>query len=305
MGDGPPTLKDLSKGKLAHEKAPPPMPEQQSLGEQTAETLAVQHQYAPTIFEDYKKFAPQYDQVDMDRMAGMLPGMRTINDELSNYYYGQMRGYNPELYGNLSKLDNFKQIGEQSLAPSAISSALTTEAQKELALGSSLSPEEVRQAQQASRAAYASRGMSDNNASMADEILSQYNVGQQRMRERQAFAQSIDQGNFGQRMDLLNYNMGANDFNRSSALNAANARAAVAYNPATQTFGTGQQILGQNSQQVNGMFNPNNQYAQDYYNTKFNANMSAYNSQLNNKAASRAGMMQGGGAIAGAALMAF
>lgn len=73
----------------------------------------------------------------------------------------------------------------------ALLGTLNQQANSELAAGSQLTPDEQTAMQQASRAAFASRGMTGSNSSIADELLKQYNLGQQLLTQRQGFAQSV------------------------------------------------------------------------------------------------------------------
>lgn len=65
---------------------------------------------------------------------------------------------------------------------------LNSQAVEGLNAGTNMTPEEQRQIQQASRSAMAARGMGGTNASLGDELLQQYNMGQSLMRQRQNFA---------------------------------------------------------------------------------------------------------------------
>ena len=73
----------------------------------------------------------------------------------------------------------------------ALLEKLNAQANEGLDAGSMLSADETRAMQQASRAAFASRGMGGSNASISDELLRQFNLGQQLLRQRQMFAQSV------------------------------------------------------------------------------------------------------------------
>jgi hypothetical protein len=53
------------------------------------------------------------------------------------------------------------------------------------------------------------------------------------------------------------------------------------------------------------MFDPYNAYAQDLYNTNYNAQMSARNSTLNNAAAQRAAIIGAMGSLGGGAMAGF
>lgn len=69
--------------------------------------------------------------------------------------------------------------------------SLNSQANAELSAGSGLTPDQARAMAQQSRAAFAARGMSGSAGATADEILRQFNLGQQLLQQRQQFAQSV------------------------------------------------------------------------------------------------------------------
>lgn len=73
----------------------------------------------------------------------------------------------------------------------ALLERLNAQAISGLDAGTGFTPEEARQVQQASRAAFAARGLGGTNTAIADELLQQFNLGQQLLRQRQGFAQSV------------------------------------------------------------------------------------------------------------------
>jgi Chaperone of endosialidase len=73
-------------------------------------------------------------------------------------------------------------------APTSIEQSLYDSAASDLALGRSLSPEDVRAAQQSARAAYSARGLGTSLGSSAAEILNRQAYGDQRLAERRNFA---------------------------------------------------------------------------------------------------------------------
>lgn len=83
--------------------------------------------------------------------------------------------------------------------PSDIQSTLEQQARAGLAAGQSLTPEEQRNAQQAAREGWASRGLINSNGSVAAEVLNRDAAARARESQRQAFAQSVDATGFGQR----------------------------------------------------------------------------------------------------------
>ena len=66
-------------------------------------------------------------------------------------------------------------------------------AQDQMALGGSLSAEDVRNAQQAAREAYSARGQVMSQGAAAQEVLNRQALSQQRMAERQQYAQNVNQ----------------------------------------------------------------------------------------------------------------
>ncbi len=76
-------------------------------------------------------------------------------------------------------------------ASAALLAKLNAQANSELDAGSNLTTDEQRAMQQQSRAAFAARGMGGSNAAISDELLKQFNLGQQLLTQRQQFAQSL------------------------------------------------------------------------------------------------------------------
>ena len=68
---------------------------------------------------------------------------------------------------------------------------LNSDANIGLDAGTGLTAAEQQQTQQASRAAFAARGMGGGNASVSDELLKQFQLGNQLQQQRQQFAQSV------------------------------------------------------------------------------------------------------------------
>jgi hypothetical protein len=76
--------------------------------------------------------------------------------------------------------------------PSSIESSLYNQGERELALGRSLSPEEIRDAQQAARSSMASRGLGQSLGTTAAEILNRDAYASAREQQRRAFAASAN-----------------------------------------------------------------------------------------------------------------
>jgi hypothetical protein len=102
----------------------------------------------------------------------------------------QQRGQINELS---SKLDNqYTQDARQALGASMASAGTMEDmASEELALGRSLSPEQLRQATQSARQAFSARGLGTGLGSAAAELLSRDAFASQRERERRTFASGL------------------------------------------------------------------------------------------------------------------
>lgn len=83
--------------------------------------------------------------------------------------------------------------------PSDIQRSLEDQARGDLALGGSLSQEQVRNSQQAAREAGAARGLINSNSTVAAEILNRDAASNARLNERRGFAAAVDQKGFGER----------------------------------------------------------------------------------------------------------
>jgi hypothetical protein len=168
---------------------------------------------------------------------------------------------------------------EAASAPNRIEAELQRQAEEELSLGRSLSPEQLRNATQSARAAFAARGLGTSAGSSAAEILNRDAMGEQRLAERRGFAGSVNQLDLARRQRRLGLAVGYGDLDPY----------ARAISPA---FGMGTATMGQGTQMIGQTFSNSVQTAGNV--ESFNANMSAnrYNSVLNNNAALQGAGMQ-------------
>lgn len=156
------------------------------------------------------------------------------------------------------------------------------QAMLELQAGQSLTSAEQRQAQQASRAAFAARGMGIGNQAVADEIFKSYQLGAQRQAQRRQFASGV----FG-----MNQTATGDPFlqilGRPSQM-------------LPQGMGFGQQ--GMAATQGLQMFNPESQYAGDIYNQRYQGQLAANTASAANRAALIGAGIQAAGSMAGSAM---
>jgi hypothetical protein len=210
-----------------------------------------------------KRLYPEYIKMQFgtaDQLAGRL----------DNDYLARTRGV----------------IGEElqaASAPNAIEARLQQDAEAELALGRSLSPEQTREATQSARAAMAARGMATSNAGIGAELLNRDAYATARQDQRRAFASGVNQ------MDLAR---------RQRRIGLAGAYGDL--DPFRQAIGPAFQLgtntLSNTTNQVNSIFGGSLQQAGNV--ESFNTNMAAsrYNSVMNNNAALQSAGMQAGAA---------
>jgi hypothetical protein len=203
------------------------------------------------------------------KMTAMQLGTaRQVAGELDNQYLARTRGV-------------MDQELQAASAPSAIEAEIQRQAQEELMLGRSLSPEQERAAQQSARGAFAARGLGTSAGSSAAEILNRDAMSQQRLDQRRQFAlgaNQLDLARRGRRITLAEGYGALDPFARG-------------LNPA---FGLGQATMGQGTQLIGNTFN--NAVNQAGNVESFNRNMQAgmFNSWQNNNAAVQGANMQAG-----------
>jgi hypothetical protein len=115
----------------------------------------------------------------IDPLAGQAIG-------LGNRFMGQISGM-----GNL--LANQARQGFAASGPTPIEAELYRQGQRELALGRSLSPEQIREATQSARQGMAARGMATGQAALGAELLNRDRYASQRETQRRAFAAEANQ----------------------------------------------------------------------------------------------------------------
>jgi hypothetical protein len=192
-----------------------------------------------------------------------------------------------------------RAMSDLSRGPTAIQSQLVDNAGRDLALGQSLSPEEMRNASQSARAAFAARGLGTSAGSSAAEILNRDSFGRQRQDQRRAFAMQADQYGVGMEEGRRAQAAGANQMDlarRQRRVGLAGAYGDLdpfrqAIGPA---FGLGAQTLSTTTGQVNSIFGGSLQQAGNVESFNTNMAMNRYNSALNNNAALQGAYMQAG-----------
>jgi hypothetical protein len=208
-----------------------------------------------------KRLYPEYIKMQFgtaDQVAG----------KLDNQYLARTR-------------DVLGQELDAASAPNAIEARIQADAERELALGRSLTPEQERMAQQSARAGMSARGLGVGNAALAAEVLNRDAFATAREQDRRQFAlaaNTLDQARRQRRVGLAGAYQELDPFRQSIG-------------PA---FGLGTSTLANTTGQVGNIFG--NSLQQSGNVASFNTNMleTRRNTILNNNAAIQGAAMQAG-----------
>lgn len=146
------------------------------------------------------------------------PGSMTYNNvQGSNVTPGQIGAQNVNAANGNPVLDalNQRALGQQG--PSALQAQQNTIASDLLTKGGTLSPSDIRNAQQTSRAGFAARGLDATNASVVDEAMKIEGASRARLLQNLSLAQGVQnqglaeanqQQNFGTSVNAANFGYG-------------------------------------------------------------------------------------------------
>lgn len=234
---------------------------------------------APIDYEKMYGTASKYAKIDLANQVAAIK-------DLYPTMIGMQMGTADQLAGKLDNqyLATLRDTitGEMDAArkPSAIEGEIQRQAEQELALGRSLTPEQEREAQQSARAAFAARGMATGNAAAGAEILNRDAYGQARLDQRRQFALGANQLDLARRQRLLGLAGGYAEMDPyARGINTA--------------FQLGNATLGQTNNTVQNAYN--NQLGAVGNAMSFNSNMQGgmYNNWMNNNAAIQAANITG------------
>jgi hypothetical protein len=237
----------------------PPAPAPIDYDKMAAASIRVAKAQSEEQEASIKRLYPEYTKLQF-QTADQLAG------KLDNEYLARTRGV----------------VGEELTAastPNAIEARLMQDAESELALGRSLTPEQQRDATQSARAAFAARGLGTSMGAAGAEILSRDAYGTARQDQRRGFAAGVNQMDLARRQRRVGLSGAYGDLDPFRQ----------AIGPA---FGLGSQTLSTTTGQVGAIFGGSLDQAGKV--ASFNENLIAnrYNSVMNNNAALQGAGMQ-------------
>lgn len=242
-------------------------PGKRKLADETSATLADQQKNQGTQFNIEQQYLGKYAGLQNDAIQSQLGGANgflnygatTVNPALQGQLGQGNAWQNQETLGNLQKYGGALVNAQRDANPELgnLQRTIGAQTQADLALGRQASSAQLRDAGQSARQAYAARGMVMSNPAISSEILNRYNVGEQRYQQRLGNAQSA--GQFLSQTSLDPY----------AAINNSQNQAAGLMNQGTNLQ------MGMRGNYGPKLSDPYAKYAEDLYNTNFNAEESA------------------------------
>lgn len=271
-------------------------PPQRSYGQETTQALRAQLRLAPQLYAAEAQYRPQYTNLELDQLNTLMNGGAGRTGLLGLYQNSiapalsatEAQAMSTQRAGDIADVEALGGRATRAMLNSdpnnaALVNELNRQAQSELALGGSLAPEQIRQMQQASRAGFAARGLNGTNASVADEVIRQYQLSNQEQDRRRAFAAGI---------------VGLNKSVTGDPFQQILGRTGQAFNTMTNV---GNQGYGMTSNIGARLFNPESQYKADIMNQNYQGLLSANTASASNRTAMSGAIMGALGSAASSA----
>ena len=254
-----------------------------------------------------------YTDADMDayeRISGRMRGTNVANTEAASAQtIAANRALRDANLADVNRLGGAALLNRQTLNSQLYGNLnqYSTEAQAalgrdmealRLAEAKQLSPEDIRNSQQAAREAWSARGLVNSRGAVGAEILNRDSLA----RQREAEARAKVQQSYGNLQQATAMEM-ANVFDPQAAILGGQ------YGMQTQNYGTNAALYGQSANQMAGsqnyvqkVFNPMGEYPNNVYDFNVNATTAANIAAANNAAAVAAAKEAGMYGLAGTAL---
>ena len=204
----------------------------------------------------------------LSNMSTFGPAFTGLNTQLLGQamggQLGNTQGYAPGATNLLS------QTQQQYVQSNPILAAIQGQGLSAAQQGGSISPEMQIALDEQSNSGFAGTGMNGSTGNLLANILNRGNYSQQRLQSNMGIAQNAQNTINGSTGGVQN-------------LIASYLSPGTAANNVNSTGG--------------GLFNPQSSYAQNIYDTNYNAQVAAYNSQQNNNAGLLGGILKGVGAV--------
>jgi hypothetical protein len=269
----------------------PGTPAPRDYGQETRDTLQAQVDLAPAQFAAESEFRPQRAQLDLDVLGQTLRGSggsaglldlyeKEIAPALSRV---ESQDRDSRISGELGALTKYAPGVARTLREASgnagLLDTLNRQAQEGLDAGAGLDPSMAHEVEQAVRTAQAARGFGFGAPDAIAEAFARGSRGNQLRNERRAFAGNVVQAN---------------------QMTGGDPFMAILGRP-SQTIGMIPGVAGQGQGIAGGpMFSPESAYAQDIFNTNYNASAASKIAGANNSTALMSAGIGAAGSAAGA-----
>lgn len=288
-----------------------PTPEPRNITNEMLQTLAGSRAVAGPQLALDRQYQPEYGRLGLDLARQAQQGYTDANGV---YHPGSLGLTTAQRAGDVSDVERLGlrssnaflnanprlraalDLLNRRTADTPILRTLNSQANNELDLNGRLSPSDARNSDQTARAGFADRGMVGGNPSLAAEVLARDAAVRARRQESRSFASGV-QGLNQQQNDFIGRATQITGSALSDPLMAILNRSSGS---GFSGSGGGRQMIGTGS----SLYDPNNAYAADVYNTNFNATAAAGIANANNSAATNNAYLGAGSAIAAAAIVA-
>jgi hypothetical protein len=224
-------------------------PKARDYGSETRDTLQAQVDLAPQLYAAEAKFAPLYQNLQLGLAQQAAPQMMSMYEKDIVPVLSRIQSQSQQDQRQ-ADVNAVRDLGPQAMEAMRASNpqqaqlmdALQKDAMSGMAAGSALTPQQMAQTQQASRAAWGARGLASSPAAASSEVIAQQLAGNAEQDRRRAMAGSMVSANQSVYGDPFAQILG-----RSSGV----AGMAGGFGAQAQGFNPGR------------LFNPESQYAAD------------------------------------------
>jgi hypothetical protein len=170
-------------------QAPPP----RDYYKEMSDTIRAQIDLAPEMIAAEERLVPQWQALQKKQMLSQSDNLKSFYREVMGDSADLMTQYGTTYANAFAPIAKTARSSyEASLGGGAgLQDLMRTQAMSGLTAGSSLTPEMQTQAQQMARAAGTARGLTNTNRGIGAEVLSGYQLGQQREDRARMFANQV------------------------------------------------------------------------------------------------------------------
>lgn len=278
----------------------PSTPPPRDVGKETRDSLQAQVDLAPDVYASEAQYRPLYSKLDTQILEEALlgsPDQRGLLNLFENDLYpfareqGALDQQQSQEFLNQSRLTDIQAVEELGARANEafkksnpILSELTDQALVDVKKQGALTPDEERDVEQKTRAAFSARGMVRSNPSIVSEVLGKESLKRDKMFQDRDFALKVA----GQQQDPFLAILG-----RPGTVVNSSGTAQSTFGNANYALGSDNKLFGMNQSQFSS-------YANNLNSENFEAANNAAIMTANAKAAGNAGMLSLAGAGIGA-----